>query len=413
MPAEPVAAFPIARTCPYAPREEHVRLQEEAPVTKVTLPSGSDAWVVARHGDVRTVRADTRFSSDRARAEFPRVGARDGELAEQPGAVLPKVMLAMDAPEHGVARRAVLGEFTHRRMAELKPRIQEIVDEQIDAMLAGPRPVDLVQALALPVPSLVICELLGVPYKDHDFFQTRSALVVKQEERPEETQNAQNAMQELAGYLDSLLQAKEQNPTDDLLGRQILRQREANGVVDRADLIGLSFLLLVAGHETTANMIALGALQLSQDEKAREAIRRDPDKTAPAVEEMLRYFTIAEHVLARVATEDVELGGKVIRAGDGVLTLSHVANRDPRVFEDPDTFDIERGARNHGARNHLTFGHGPHQCLGQSLARLELQVVFDTLLRPIPDLRPAVPVEELSFKADTLAYGIHELPVTW
>ncbi|MGI5149453.1 cytochrome P450 [Plantactinospora sp. CA-294935] len=408
MPAEPVAAFPIARTCPYAPHKEHVRLQEEAPITKVTLPSGSDAWVVARHSDVRTVLADARFSSDRARPEFPRVGAQDGELAEQPGAVLPKVMLAMDAPEHGVARRAVLGEFTHRRMVELRPRIQEIVDEQIDAMLAGPRPVDLVRALALPVPSLVICELLGVPYEDHDFFQTRSAMVVKQGERPVETQNAQNAMQELAGYLDSLLRAKELNPTDDLLGRQILRQREANGAVDRADLIGLSFLLLVAGHETTANMIALGALQLSQDAKARAAIREDPDNTAPAVEEMLRYFTIAEHVLARVATEDVELGDQLIRAGDGVLTLSHVANRDPRVFEDPDTFDIERGAR-----NHLAFGYGPHQCLGQSLARLELQVVFDTLLRRIPDLRLAVPVEELSFKADALAYGIHELPVTW
>ncbi|GAA2234704.1 cytochrome P450 [Promicromonospora sukumoe] len=408
MPAEPAAAFPIARTCPYAPHKEHVRLQQEAPVTRVTLPSGSDAWVIARHSDIRRVLADARFSSNRGRPEFPRVGVQDGELAAQPEAALPKVMLAMDAPEHGVARRAVLGEFTHRRMAELKPRIQEIVDEQIDAMLAGPRPVDLVRALALPVPSLVICELLGVPFEDHDFFQTRSALVVKQGEGPEATENAQSAMQELTGYLDSLLKAKEKNLTDDLLSRQILQQREANGSVDRADLVGLSFLLLVAGHETTANMIALGALQLSQDANARTAILHDPDKAAPAVEELLRYFTIAEHVLARVATEDVELGDQIIRAGDGVLALSNVANRDPQVFTDPDAFDIERGAR-----NHLAFGHGPHQCLGQNLARLELQVVFDTLLRRIPDLRSAVPVEQLSFKADTLAYGIHELPVTW
>ncbi|WP_460890339.1 cytochrome P450 [Promicromonospora xylanilytica] len=317
-------------------------------------------------------------------------------------------MLNMDAPEHGAARRAVLGEFTRRRLAELEPRIQQIVDEHIDAMLAGPRPVDLVQALALPVPSLVICELLGVPYEDHDFFQSRSTLAITQGEHPDDAHNARAAMGELTGYLDALLRAKEKEPANDLLSRQLLRQRETNGSVDRADLIGLSFLLLVAGHETTANMIALGTLQLIQDSKAREVIRLDRARTQPAVEELLRYFTIAEQVLTRVATEDVEIGGRLIKAGDGVLALSHVANRDPRVFDDPNTFDVERGTS-----NHLAFGHGPHQCLGQNLARLELQIVFDALLQRIPGLRPAVPVDELSFKGDSLTYGVQELPVTW
>lgn len=412
MTAEPLAALPTARTCPYAPREEHVRLQEQDPVSRATLPSGSDAWVVTRHADVRTVLSDPRFSSDSSRPGYPRLGVRDEAGDETAGEarggieqVFPRLMISLDAPEHGIARRAVLSEFTHRRLAGLKPRIQEIVDEHIDAMLAGPRPVDLVQALALPVPSLVISELLGVPYADHAFFQERSSLILKRGARPEETQQA---MLELAGYLDSLLQAKEQEPTDDLLGRQILRQREATGTVDRADLVGLSFLLLTAGHETTANMITLGTLKLTEDPAAHEAIRQDPDKTPPAVEEMLRYFTIAEQVLARAATDDVELGGKLIKAGDGVLTLSHVGNRDPEVFEDPDVFDVERGAR-----NHLAFGYGAHQCLGQNLARLELQVVFDTLLRRIPGIRPAVPVEELPFKEDSLVYGIHEFPVTW
>jgi cytochrome P450 len=408
MTAEPLATLPTARTCPYAPRAEHIELQEQDPVSRVTLPSGSDVWAVAKHADVRAVLSDPRFSSDRDRPGFPRLGTREvseGAGGERPRSVFPKLMLTMDAPEHGVARRAVLGEFTHRRLAGLRPRIQQIVDEHIDAMLAGPRPVDLMQALALPVPSLVICELLGVPYADHDFFQERASLVLRRGISPEESQRVQL---ELAGYLDALLRAKEKDPTDDLLGRQILRQREETGAVDRADLVGLSFLLLTAGHETTANMITLGTLKLSQDAKAREAIRQDPDKTLPAVEEMLRYFTIAEQVLVRAATEDVELGGKVIKEGDGVLTLSHVGNRDPEAFEDPDVFDIERGAR-----NHLAFGFGAHQCIGQNLARLELQIVVDTLLRRIPDIRPAVPVDELPFKEDSLVYGIHELPVTW
>lgn len=408
MTAEALPTFPVGRTCPYAPRTEHVRLQEEEPVRKVTLPSGSDAWVVAGFDDVRTVLSDARFSADRERPGFPRIGSQDLEPAERPASPFPKMMLSMDAPEHGPARRAVLGEFTHRRLTALEPRIQEIVDEHIGAMLAGPRPVDLIHALALPVPSLVICELLGVPYEDHDFFQERSALIVKQNDEPEDAANAQRAMQELAGYLDGLLRAKEETPADDLLGRQILRQREANGAVDRAELVGLSFLLLVAGHETTANMIGLGVLELSQNTEAREAIRQDPDKTLSAVDEMLRYFTIAEPVLARTVTEDVELGGRLLKAGDGVLTLSHVANRDPKVFEDPDTFDVERGGR-----RHLAFGYGAHQCLGQNLARLELQVVVDTLLRRIPDIRPAVPVEDLRFKDDAIVYGLRELPVTW
>ncbi|GAB3161952.1 cytochrome P450 [Myceligenerans halotolerans] len=401
MTAEPLPAISTIRTCPYAPREEHVQLREREPVAKVTLQTGENAWVLTRHEEIRALLADTRFSSDRTRPGFPLMGDRAGE-GQSP---IPPMLISMDPPDHGPARRAVLGEFTVKRIAQLGPRIQEIVDEHIDAMLAGPRPVDLVEALSLPVPSLVISELLGVPYADHKFFQTRSAVIAKQDAGPEETQTA---LMELGAYLDGLLREKEENPTDDLLGRQIVQRRDANGSVDRVDLIGLSFLLLTAGHETTANMISLTTLQLTRDAEVREAIRRDPSKTLPAIEEMLRYFTIAEQALARVATEDVEIGGRIIKAGDGVMPLSHAGNRDPRVFDDADTFDAGRGAR-----NHLTFGYGPHQCLGQNLARLELQIVIDTLLRRVPDIRPAVPVEDLPFKKDTLVYGINEFPVTW
>ncbi|GAA3594348.1 cytochrome P450 [Nonomuraea rosea] len=398
--ADSTETLQIARTCPYAPPEQHLRLLREQPVAEVTLPGGSNAWVATRYQDIRKVLSDPRFSADRRNPNAPKLNGEMG-AGESP---LPKMMLEMDPPEHGHARRAVIGEFTVRRMAALKPRIQQIVDEHLDAMLAGPNPVDLVQALALPVPSLVICELLGVPYEEHDFFQTHSAQLLNHTITAEERQHS---ALELVIYLDKLIKAKEENPTDDLLGRQVRKQRE-NGEVDHGGLLSLAFLLLIAGHETTANMISLGTYMLLQHPESLEALRADPDKTAGAVEELLRHFTIAEFAIMRVALEDVEFGDTVIPAGSGVLTLANAGNRDPEAFEDPEAFDIERDAR-----SHLAFGFGPHQCLGQSLARVELEIVFSTLFRRIPSLRLAVPAEELAFKDEASVYGMHELPVTW
>jgi len=399
MTADAVPTLPITRTCPYAPPAEHRRLREESPLAKVKLPTGATAWVATRHEDIRAILSDPRFSSNRRHPNFPR-------LREEPPPdnALKPLLLELDQPEHTAARRAVIGEFTVKRSAALGPRIQQIVDEHIDAMLAGPRPVDLVQALSLPVPSLVICEILGVPYADHEFFQTHSSKIVNYKTTPQEVMQSVTA---LMTYLHKLVFAKEQNPTDDLLGRQILKQRE-EGNYDREGLVSTAFLLLLAGHETTANMISLSTLVLLQNPEKLAVVRNDPSKTLGAVEELLRYFTIAESALGRVAKEDVEIGGVLIRAGEGVLALANTANRDPEVFENGDELDLERGAR-----NHLSFGFGPHQCLGQNLARLELQIVIDTLFRRIPELRPAVPVEELSFKDDATVYGIREFPVTW
>ncbi|MEV0386476.1 cytochrome P450 [Nonomuraea sp. NPDC050643] len=400
MTIDPAATLETTRSCPYAPPEQHLRLLREQPVAKVTLPTGSDAWVTARYEDIRTVLTDPRFSADRRNPNMPRLSGQGG-MAASP---LPKMMLEMDPPEHGPARRAVIGEFTVRRIAALRPRMQEIVDEHLDAMLEGPRPADLVSALALPVPSLVICELLGVPYDDHDFFQVHSAQLLN---RRATDQERHHAVLELAVYLDKLIKTKEQEPTDDLLGRQIAKQRES-GEVDHPALLSLAFLLLIAGHETTANMISLGTYLLLQEPEALAAMREDPEKTANAVEELLRYFTIAEFAMARVTLEDVELGGTVIPAGSGVLMLANAGNRDPEVFEDPQRFDIDRGAR-----NHLAFGYGAHQCLGQNLARVELEIVFNTLFRRVPGLRLAVPADQLTFKDEATVYGMPELPVTW
>jgi cytochrome P450 len=396
----PAATFPLPRTCPFSPPAEYREMQEHAPVSRVTLPTGATAWALTRHEDIRTMLADPRFSSDRTNPAFPMLIEGQRRFA---GNFRPS-LISMDPPVHGPARRAVIGEFTVRRMAALRPRIQEIVDEHLDMMLAGPRPADLVRALSLPVPSLVICELLGVPYADHDFFQSHSSTLLRRSTPAEERIRARD---ELRSYLDKLIAGKEQDPTDDLLGRQVVKRRE-DGTADHEDLVSLAVLLLIAGHETTANMISLGTVALLQHPADIAAIREDPAKTPGAVEELLRYFTIAELASSRVATADVTIGGVLIRAGEGVITLANAGNHDPEVFADPDELDIERGAR-----HHVAFGFGPHQCLGQNLARTELQIVFDTLFRRIPELRLAAPVEELSFKDDGTIYGLYTLPVTW
>jgi cytochrome P450 len=386
------------RTCPF---QGDASVIEPGPVTKVTLRSGQGAWAVSRHADIRAVLTDPAFSSDRANPNFP---LPNGRRIQRKQAFKP-TLLMLDPPQHGPARRAVLGEFTVKRLAALRPRIQEIVDEHLDAMLASEgRTADLVSAFALPVPSLVICELLGVPYADHEFFQTRSKTLLSQQSTVEEVTSAS---EELREYLHKLITVKEADPTDDLLGRQIVKHRE-EGTQDHDDLVSLGVLLLIAGHETTANMISLGTLALLQRPDQIAELRAAPSKTLDAVEELLREFTIAEFVTSRVAVQDTVVGGVEIKAGEGVLTLANAANHDPDVFDNPHEIDINRRAR-----NHIAFGYGAHQCLGQNLARVELQVVFDTLFARVPTLRVPVPISALPFKDDATVYGLHCLPVTW
>ncbi|GAA3587374.1 cytochrome P450 [Nonomuraea rosea] len=395
--------LPVERGCPFAPPAAYERLREQAPINKVRLTSGGEAWWVSGHEEGRAVLADPRFSSDRRKDGFPLFNLDAATLRQIRSQ--PQLMIGMDGGEHAAARRPVISEFTVKRLAALRPRIQDIVDHFIDDLLAADqRPVDLVQALSLPVPSLVICELLGVPYTDHDFFQSRTTMLVRRTSSAEERQRA---FAELRVYIDDLVTRKESEPGDDLFGRQIARQRQ-EGTPDHAGLVSLAFLLLTAGHETTANMISLGVVGLLSHPEQLALVKADPGRTPMAVEELLRYFSIADGVTSRVATEDVEIGGVSIEAGEGVIVSALSADWDPAVFKDPAELDVERGAR-----HHLAFGFGPHQCLGQNLARMELQIVFDTLLRRIPALRLAVPVDDLPFKSDAVIYGVHELPVTW
>jgi cytochrome P450 len=401
--AGPNSTFPVLRGCPLDAPEEYGQMREQGPLVKVTTIAGQQVWWATNHGTARAILADTRFSSDRTRDGYPLFFA-DEKVRETIRQQPRPVMIGMDGADHSRTRRSAIGEFTVKRLAALRPRIQEIVEEFVDGMLASEdRPVDLVQALSLPVPSLVICELLGVPYADHDFFQQRSGALLSRSTGPEQRQLL---IGELRDYLGRLIDAKTAEPADDMLSRLIAKQRET-GELDREELVSMGFILLIAGHETTANMISLGTIGFLENPEQLAAIKADPAKIPMAVEEMLRYFSIADTV-TRVAAQDVEIDGVTVRAGEGVIASTMAANRDSGTFADADKLDIERGAR-----HHVAFGYGPHQCLGQNLARQELEIVFETLFRRIPNLKLAASLDDIPFKNDALIYGVYQLPVTW
>jgi cytochrome P450 len=399
---EDLATYPMARgRCPFDPPPELNRLQAEEPLARVKLWDGSTPWLVTRYDDSRQLLADPRISSDIRREGFPYASAAQAQRPNQFNA-----FIVRDDPEHAAQRRLVTADFMIKRVEAMRPRIQEITDGLIDDLLAGPKPADLVEAIALPLPSLVICELLGVPYDDRALFHRLGKTLLRRDNAPEE---AQAASDELRDYLRALVERKNGDPSDDLLSRLIVEQMRT-GQMDIEDIVSMGLLLLIAGHETTANMIALGTVALLENPEQLAELRDtdDPKLVANAVEELLRYLTIVHNGRRRIALEDIEIGGEVIRAGEGVVIATEVANRDEAAFPDPDRLDIHRTAR-----HHVAFGYGVHQCLGQPLARVELQVVYSTLYRRIPSLALAVPVDELPFKHDMAIYGVHALPVTW
>ncbi|MFD4621003.1 cytochrome P450 [Streptomyces sp. NPDC058475] len=401
-PSAEVPDYPMTRAagCPFDPPPALYTLQAQVPISRVRLWDGSTPWLVTRYEDIRMLLADPRISSDDTHPHYPHQGPGQKERRARS-----RAFISMDDPEHARLRRMATAAFSIKHVEALRPAIQKIVDGLIDAMLAGPKPVDLVQAFALPVPSLVICELLGVPYADHDFFQANSRTLVKRSATREQTRAAG---QRLSDYLDGIIGDKLAHPADDLLSR--LAERVRAGELSRREAAATGMLLLIAGHETTANMIALGTLALLQhpDQLAQLRESDDPKLIASAVEELLRYLTIVHSGRRRVALEDIEIGGQTIRAGDGVILANDIGDRDPGAFPDPDRLEVDRNPR-----HHVAFGFGVHQCLGQPLARVELQVVYGTLYRRIPNLRPAIDLDAIPFKHDGAVYGVYELPVTW
>lgn len=389
-------SFPVQRTCPFAPPDEYRGFREEAPLVRASLPGG-EVWLVTRHAEAQQVLRGEGISTNPATPGHP-----NGALSPEPPS--PEQVEAMrkfsvgqfidlDPPEHTRFRKLLIPEFSVRRVRDMRPGIQEVVDGMIDAMLAKGSPADLVEDFGLAVPSLVICQLLGVPYEDREFFQSRTRALLSGE--------GFEAAFEIRQYLDDLFT---RDPGDDLIGRLY-----KGGQLTHDEIVGTAFLLLVAGHETTANMIPLGVLSLLRRPGQLARLRENPDLWPMAVEELLRYHSIVDWVaFDRVATEDQEIGGQHVRKGEGIYVLGASANRDERVFERPDELDVERGAR-----HHVAFGYGVHQCLGQNLARAELEIAYRTLFERIPGLGVPQADEELSFKYDSAIFGLKVLPVTF
>jgi cytochrome P450 len=310
----------------------------------------------------------------------------------------------MDPPEHTRYRRMLSGYFTVRRMRELAPRMEQIVSEHLDAMECTGPPADLVPAFARPIPSLVICELLGVPYEDKATFQGCTSTLLRLDTSEDAITAARD---ELWTYMLDLVAAKRQRPDGALLG-SLIQAGAADTALTDEKLAGLGQLLLAAGHETTANMLALGTYALLGHPDQLCALREETGLLDSAVEELLRYLTIVQFGTVRVAREDVDFAGRRIRAGETVVASLAAADRDPAQFPEPDELDLARPAS-----QHVAFGHGMHQCLGQQLARAEMKVAYKALFGRFPRLRLAVRPDEVPMRDDMFIYGVHRLPVAW
>ncbi|MFC4591976.1 cytochrome P450 [Sphaerisporangium corydalis] len=403
--------------CPFDPPSGVRERRDQGAVQPLTLLNGAPTWLVSGLPEARAILADPRFSSDRMRYpdvttlqphEVERLAAAAGS-GPSAGGIAPKVesrtdgmFVFMDPPEHTRLRRLLTGQFTVRRMKALETRLREIAVEHIEAMMAAGTEADLVPAYALPIPSLAICELLGVDYADRAEFQERTAIALNSTTPEQERVQAGLG---LYGFIQGLVTAKRAEPGDDILYGLI---HDTDPPLTDAQLTDVALLLLGAGHETTANMLGLGTFALLEHPDQLAALRADPALMDNAIEELLRYLSIIQMGVSRVAIEDVTVDGVRIPAGGTVIIATPEANRDPRQWEDPDRFDVHRPRS-----THLAFGHGIHQCLGQQLARSEMRVGLSELITRMPDLRLAVPADQVPLRNEMLIFGVHSLPVTW
>ncbi|QRY42693.1 cytochrome P450 [Mycolicibacterium boenickei] len=396
--ADTAPFFPAPRSCPFDAPAAYTEFREEGGLHKVTIWDGSQHWLATRHADIRTVLGSSAFSADVRTEGFPEVHA--GMAREQGG-----LFLRLDDPEHNRLRRMLTKEFSVKATAAMRDKLMEITDELIDAMLASDKPVDIVRDFALPLPSRAICDILGVPYEDREMFQEHANAGTDLSRDHSEPDDLHETSSE---YYKRLVDLKRREPGDDMISRLIRDHSGPDGFAPDV-LPAVAGLLVGAGHETTANMLSLGTLALLLNDTERERLRDQPELATTTAEEMLRYWSIVSTDPRRIALEDIEIGGQLVRKGEGVIVALIAGNRDPRVFGDTaDSLDIGRNAR-----QHVAFGFGTHQCLGQNLARVEMQVAFPRLFERIPDLRLAIPVEDVAYRKNSIVYGLTSLPVTW
>lgn len=395
--------LPLSRPCPLGPPAEYARLRTECPVSPLALPDQSAGWLVTRFEDVTAALVSPAVSAQRKFQTNVSSVTLTAEEWEASG--FGTSFIGMDPPEHTRYRRMLTGQFTVRRLKALAPRIEKLVDEHLDAMSAAGPPADLVRDFATPIPSLVICELLGMPYADSKPFQQHADVMQRLQRTKEELLDA---MTHMATYMRALVRDKREHPDHGLISGLIQAEPDDGPPLTDDELVAIGNLLVIAGYATTANMLSMGALALLSHPAQWQTLRSHPEHIDRGVEEILRYVSVAPFGLPRTAKADTEIGGQKIRAGDPIVLSVESANRDPEQFASPDAFDVTREPK-----RHVAFAYGAHQCLGQQLARMEMRIAFGKLTQRFPDLRLAVPAEAIPMRTDMQIYGAHELPVTW
>ncbi len=389
-------------SCPFDPDKEFTRLRAEEPISRIPLNGGDTAWLITRFADAREVLSDDRFSSELTPMGIVLPEPENRTLAEELTSRQPGAFIEYDPPEHTRLRQLVNGEFSAQRMRALQPRVEQLVEEALDAMEAAGPPVDLVQMFALPIPTAIIGEMIGMPSEMMFDFPGLSQIMTDVMAPVEKLIPARD---EMRAQMADLVARQRHDPGDNMLGRII---RQHGDAVDDAELAGIALLFLIAGHETTANMLGIGTAALLHNPDQLALVRDNPDLVENAVDEIVRYVSIPNHGEIRTAMDDVTIGGTLIEKGDQVLISLPSANRDEARFVDPDRLDVTRPPK-----THLAYGHGIHYCVGRPLARLEMHVAFPALLRRFPTLRLAIPFEEVAFRWSNVTYGVHSLPVAW
>jgi cytochrome P450 len=398
------AAIRVVRSYPFGPLNgleidpTYFWLQEHEPLARVKLPYGDEGWLLTRYDDVRTANSDPRFSLAQAVVrDVPRLNPQRASA----------ILTDLDPPEHTRLRRLVAKAFTVRRVEQLRGQAEQTAADLLDEMVQAGPPADLVQSFAVPLPGLMICELLGVPYAQREEFQEWVAAFLAVTALPVEERNTR--LGKLAAYLAGLAAQRRETPTEDLLGALVAVSEEGDRLTED-ELIQLTLLLLGAGYESTASEIANFTYALLAHPDQLALLRERPELIPNAVEELLRWTPLVSTAgsMPRYATDDVQLSGGTVPAGDPVLLARHAANRDPRMFPDPHRLDLTRQLQGHQA-----FGHGAHHCIGAPLARMDLQVALAALLDRFPGLRLAVPDDQLQWKTGQAVRGPIALPIGW